>query len=198
MKAAFDFKGGNPNNRNYQRQIIDTFVNSVYVYDDKLVFTYNFKDGTETITLEEIDAAFDSDLNQSAPPERPQLFLRSLFFIGGIFMESRKLLADISRQFFKEHKVFKYKMKKVSEMSDDDVIRYCHLYYEENRLSDEWRVFRNSIESNYRYCSYSEEYIEDDTCNNLQMIINGLAVDVESKMDFEELKEHCKNCKYCW
>ena len=113
-------------------------------------------------------------------------------------MESRKLLTDISRQFFKEHKVFKYRMKKVSEMSDDDVIRYCHLYYEENRLNDEQRVFRNSIESNYRYCSYSEEYIEDDMCNNLQMIINGLAVDVESKMDFEELKEHCKNCKYCW
>ncbi|MBQ4603230.1 MAG: recombinase family protein, partial [Clostridia bacterium] len=62
------FKGGNPNNRNYQRQIIDTFVNSVYIYDDKLVFTYNFKDGTETITLEEIEAAFGSDLNQSAPP----------------------------------------------------------------------------------------------------------------------------------
>ena len=63
------FKGGNPNNRNYQRQIIDTFVNSVYVYDDKLVFTYNFKDGTETITLEEIEAAFGSDLNHSAPPK---------------------------------------------------------------------------------------------------------------------------------
>ena len=39
-----------------------------YIYDDKLVFTYNFKDGTETITLEEIEAAFGSDLNQSAPP----------------------------------------------------------------------------------------------------------------------------------
>ena len=62
------FKGGNPNNRNYQRQIIDTFVNSVYVYDDKLVFTYNFKDGTETITLKEIEAAFGSDLNYCAPP----------------------------------------------------------------------------------------------------------------------------------
>jgi len=64
------FKGGNPNNRNYQRQIIDTFVNSVYVYDDKLVFTYNFKDGTETITLEEIEAAFGSDLNYCAPPKQ--------------------------------------------------------------------------------------------------------------------------------
>ena len=35
---------------------------------DKLVFTYNFKDGTETITLAEIQAAFGSDLTQVAPP----------------------------------------------------------------------------------------------------------------------------------
>ena len=75
------FKGGNPNNRNYQRQIIDTFVNSVYVYDDKLVFTYNFKDGTETITLEEIEAAFGSDLNQSAPPNGH--WMNTYFFKGG-------------------------------------------------------------------------------------------------------------------
>lgn len=64
------FKNGNPNDKEYQRQIIDTFVNSVYVFDDKPVFTYNFKDGTETITLEEIEAAFGSDLNYCAPPEK--------------------------------------------------------------------------------------------------------------------------------
>ncbi len=62
------FKNGNPNDREYQRQIIDTFVNSVYVFDDKLVFTYNYKDGSETITLKEIKAAFGSDLNSNAPP----------------------------------------------------------------------------------------------------------------------------------
>jgi len=29
-----------------QRQIlIDTFVNAIYLYDDKIVFTFNFKDG---------------------------------------------------------------------------------------------------------------------------------------------------------
>ena len=78
------FKGGNPNNRNYQRQIIDTFVNSVYVYDDKLVFTYNFKDGTETITLKEIEAAFGSDLNQSAPPFR--VFITDLSDEHSIFL----------------------------------------------------------------------------------------------------------------
>ena len=113
-------------------------------------------------------------------------------------METRKLLADISRQFFKEHKVYKYRMKKVSEMSDDDVIRYCHWYYEENRLLDEWRAFRESIESNYRYCSYLEEYIDDNRCNDLQMNISGFLSDFNFKGDIEEIKECCKDCKYHW
>ena len=64
------FKFGNVNDPNYQRQIIDIFINSIYVFDDKLAFTYNFHDGTETITLKEIEAAFGSDLSQVAPPSR--------------------------------------------------------------------------------------------------------------------------------
>ena len=63
------FKYGNVDDPQYQKQIIDTFINSIYVFDDKLVFTYNFKDGTETITLAEIQAAFGSDLTQVAPPD---------------------------------------------------------------------------------------------------------------------------------
>lgn len=113
-------------------------------------------------------------------------------------MESRNLLAEISRRFFKEHKVYKYRMKKVSEMSDDDVIMYCHWYYEENILNDEWRVFRDSIESNYRYCSYLEEYIDIDKCNNLQIIVGNYLTELNIKVDIEELKECCKDCKHHW
>lgn len=65
------FKYGNVDDPQYQKQIIDTFINSIYVFDDKLVFTYNFKDGTETITLAEIQAAFGSDLTQVAPALLP-------------------------------------------------------------------------------------------------------------------------------
>lgn len=36
-------KYGDPDNKEYQRQIIDIFLNSIYVFDDKLVFTYNYK-----------------------------------------------------------------------------------------------------------------------------------------------------------
>ena len=60
----------------YQKQIIDTFINAIYVYDDKLVFTYNFKDGTEAIPLKAVEDAFGSDLTQVAPP----LHLKAIAF----------------------------------------------------------------------------------------------------------------------
>ena len=57
-----------------------------YIYDDKLVFTYNFKDVTETITLEEIEAAFGSDLNQSAPPlKRAKVNTLALLLFRAVF-----------------------------------------------------------------------------------------------------------------
>lgn len=63
------FKYGNVDDIEYQRQIIDTFINAIYVYDDKLAFTYNYKDGSATITPKEIEEAFGSDLTQVAPPQ---------------------------------------------------------------------------------------------------------------------------------
>ena len=66
------YKDGNINDPDYRREIIDTFVNSVYVYDDRLLLTYNYKDGTQTLTLKEIEAALSSDLTSMCPPiERP-------------------------------------------------------------------------------------------------------------------------------
>ena len=54
------------------------------MYDDRLVFTYNFKDGTETITLEDVEAALGSDLTQVPPPDRSlraSTVLRDLLFV---------------------------------------------------------------------------------------------------------------------
>lgn len=66
------YKDGNINGLDYRREIIDTFVNSVYVYDDKLILTYNYKDGSNTLTLKEIEAALSSDLTSMRPPTRHQ------------------------------------------------------------------------------------------------------------------------------
>ena len=78
------FKYGNVDDPQYQKQIIDTFINSIYVFDDKLAFTYNFKDGTEAITLAEIQAAFGSDLTQVAPPKARLTVSVSLLLCGGV------------------------------------------------------------------------------------------------------------------
>ena len=49
-----------------QRQrLIDCFVNAVFVYDDKIVLTFNYKDGTETISLDDVNS---SDMVGNGPP----------------------------------------------------------------------------------------------------------------------------------
>ena len=44
-----------------QKQLVDTFVNAVFVYDDKVTITFNYSGDNRTITLAEIDAAESSD-----------------------------------------------------------------------------------------------------------------------------------------
>ena len=76
------FKYGNIHDKAYRKEIIDIFVNSVYLYDDHVVFTYNFKDGNHTLTLQEIEAALSSDFANSGSPKidrfRPVDFLSKL------------------------------------------------------------------------------------------------------------------------
>ena len=59
--------------------MIDIFLNSVYVYDDKIVFTYNFRDHAETVTLDEIEYVFCSDVNNCPPPARKASLLAVSF-----------------------------------------------------------------------------------------------------------------------
>lgn len=74
------YKNGNTNDPDYRKEIIDTFVNSVYVYDDKLILTYNYKDDSQTLTLQEINATLSSDLTGICPLEKRTLQTQSPFF----------------------------------------------------------------------------------------------------------------------
>ena len=62
------FRYGDPNDREFQKRLIDTFVNAIFVYDDKLVLTYNYQHGTQTITLKEVEDFLGSDLVGLSPP----------------------------------------------------------------------------------------------------------------------------------
>ena len=72
MTAWFEqFRHGDPANRDFQKRLIDTFVNAVYVFDDKLVLTYNYQHGTQTISLDEIESALSSDFDGATPHGHP-------------------------------------------------------------------------------------------------------------------------------
>ena len=44
-------------NREQRQRLIDIFVNSIYVFDNHMVITFNYRDGTKTVSLKEIEAS---------------------------------------------------------------------------------------------------------------------------------------------
>ena len=59
--------------REQRQRLIDSFVNAVYLYEDKIILTFNYKDGSKTITLAEVEG---SDLSVLGAPWR--VFLQHL------------------------------------------------------------------------------------------------------------------------
>ena len=56
-------------NLEQRQRLIDIFVNSVYVFDSHLVITFNYKDGTKTVTLADVEhAKLGSDLKGFGVP----------------------------------------------------------------------------------------------------------------------------------
>ena len=79
MYWLYSFKSGDIDDIEYRRRVIDTLVNSVYVYDDgekgrRIVFTFNIS-GHNTATLS------CSDIACAAPPDG--YYTNTYFFKGG-------------------------------------------------------------------------------------------------------------------
>ena len=43
--------------KEHKQRLIDIFVNAVYLYDDKLVITFNYKEANKTVTLKEVNGS---------------------------------------------------------------------------------------------------------------------------------------------
>lgn len=66
----------------HRKRLIDSFVNAIYLYDDKICFTFNYKDGSKTITFEEIkNSNLGSYLTSLGAPKKTA-FLSCLFFLS--------------------------------------------------------------------------------------------------------------------
>ena len=51
--------------REHRQILIDSFINAIYLYDDKLVLTFNYRDGTKAITLDEAKKAVEKNVKGS-------------------------------------------------------------------------------------------------------------------------------------
>ena len=65
--------------KSHRQMLLDTFVNAIFLYDDKMVITFNYKDGTDTITFDGLKAALNkkntgSDLDCSTAPSRSKRY----------------------------------------------------------------------------------------------------------------------------
>jgi site-specific DNA recombinase len=59
----------------HRKMLIDTFINTIFLYDDKMVITFNYKEGTMTITFDDLktvlaDQKTGSDLDCSTAPKK--------------------------------------------------------------------------------------------------------------------------------
>lgn len=69
----------------HRRRLIDSFVNAIYLFDDYLVITFNYKEGTKTITFAEIEEAFGSDLSSLTAPNKWRHATSCRFFVWSVY-----------------------------------------------------------------------------------------------------------------
>ena len=70
----------------HRKMLIDTFINAIFLYDDKVVLTFNYKEGTKTITFDDLKTALaeektSSDLDCQAAPKDALRKRRAFFFM---------------------------------------------------------------------------------------------------------------------
>lgn len=66
-----------------KQRLIDGFINAIYLYDDKITFTFNYKDGTKTVFLSELNCTpSGSDLKCFTAPSLNSL---NFFTVGKKF-----------------------------------------------------------------------------------------------------------------
>ena len=51
--------------KSHRKMLIDTFINAIFLYDDRMVITFNYKEGEKTITFADLQEALNGDNNGS-------------------------------------------------------------------------------------------------------------------------------------
>ena len=51
--------------QSHRKMLIDTFINAIYLFDDKMLITFNYKDGTKKIAFSDIQEVSKGDVSGS-------------------------------------------------------------------------------------------------------------------------------------
>ena len=82
--------------REQRQRLIDSFVNAVYLYEDKIILTFNYKDGSKTITLAEVEG---SDLSVLGAPIKVLTEVRAFFVFNGKCKPKTKYRLTMARKY---------------------------------------------------------------------------------------------------
>ena len=66
--------------KEHRQMLIYVFINAIFLYDDKMLITFNYKEGTQTITFHDVknevsEETSGSDLDCSSAPRRSKLHI---------------------------------------------------------------------------------------------------------------------------
>lgn len=73
------FRHGDPADMAFQEKVIDCFVNSIYLFDDRVVLNFNYQEGGRPVSLEEVLGSFLD--GRGAPADNLTRWRGVIFFI---------------------------------------------------------------------------------------------------------------------
>jgi len=109
-----------------QRQaLVDTFINAIYLYDDKVLITFNYKEGTETVAFgEAVKAEKSSDMSARGAPENA---VKSKDFMAFLFFwQSLHTFAHLLHTLQKSHELFASLAQRVFRCTKKNLLREEH------------------------------------------------------------------------
>ena len=109
-----------------QRQaLVDTFINAIYLYDDKVLITFNYKEGTETVAFgEAVKAEKSSDMSARGAPENA---VKSKDFMAFLFFwQSLHTFAHLLHTLQKSHEIFASLAQRVFRCTKKNLLREEH------------------------------------------------------------------------
>ena len=87
------FRHGDPADIVFQEKVIDCFVNSIYLFDDRIVVNFNYQEGGRPVSLEEVLGSF---LDGNGAPKKALRKRKAFFIMIAALCECFRFAADFN------------------------------------------------------------------------------------------------------